>query len=48
MKIPVDDEELKMRAREPAKFLKKYGELADTNDIAKKGKLTHAIHQAFI
>jgi hypothetical protein len=38
-RMPVDNEELKMRARETAKFLKEYDELADADVIAKKEKL---------
>lgn len=40
--MPIHEEELKIRARETAKFLKKYDDLADADVIAKKEKLVHA------
>ena len=37
--MPVDDEELKMRAIETAKILKEYDELADADVASKKENL---------
>jgi hypothetical protein len=46
--MPIRDEELKIRARDAAKFLKEHDELADADVIAKKEKLVHVLHQTFI